>query len=112
MAGPEAKEHAVPRPTLDLPAYAWPAELMTARQVADTVLLTPKTVRQHIRAGNLRAVRFGPRGGYRITRADAQAWVADHVVRVQVERGGVDELIRRSRLAGAPRAAAPPRPGR
>jgi len=49
--------------SVGVPAFAWPAEMMTVRQVADTVLLTPKTVRQHIRAGRLRAVRFGERSG-------------------------------------------------
>ena len=93
--------------SVDVPQFAWPAELMTVRQVADTVLLTPKTVRQHIREGSLRAVRFGERSGYRVTAADAQAWVAAHVV-VQAQRASVDQLIRRSRLAGAPRAAVPP----
>ena len=44
-------------PRAELPPYSWPADLMTARQVAETVLLTPKTVRQHIRLGRLRAVR-------------------------------------------------------
>ncbi len=60
----------------ELPEYSWPADLMTVSQVAATVLLTPKTVRQHIRGGQLRAVRLHARGGYRVRREDAQAWVA------------------------------------
>ncbi len=36
---------------------------MNVSQVAATVLLTPKTVRQHIRGGRLRAVRLHARGG-------------------------------------------------
>jgi hypothetical protein len=83
---------------------------MTAHQVADTVLLTPKTVRQHIRLGRLRAVRFGERGGDRVRREDAQAWVSAHVV---AEELGVDQLVarrRRSVLAGAP-ATVPWPPG-
>ena len=99
------------RPLVEPPVFAWPAELMTVRQIADTVLLTPKTVRQHIRAGRLRAVRFGERAGYRVTAVDAQAWVADHVVAVRAERSSVDQLVRLSRLGGAPRAAKPPSAG-
>ena len=76
------------------------------------MLLTPKTVRQHIRLGRLRAVRFGERGGYRIRREDAQAWVAAHVVRER-RNDSVDRMVDRRRfpLAGAPRAAVPRRSG-
>jgi excisionase family DNA binding protein len=96
----------------ELPIYAWPAELMTVRQVADTVLLTPKSVRRHIRAGRLRAVQFTEGAGYRVHRADAQTWVAALVVG-RPAREGVDRTIgrRRSGLAGAPKAAMPPRGG-
>jgi excisionase family DNA binding protein len=95
----------------DLPTYTWPAELMTVRQVADTVLPRPKTVRQHIRGGRLRAVRFGQGSGYRIHRTDAQSWVEALVVG-RDEREGVDRVVgrRRSGLAGAPKAARPPGP--
>ena len=89
----------------------WPADLMTATQVAQTVQLTAKTVRTHIRRGQLRAVRFGTRGGYRIRAEDAQAWVAQHLV-VAAESESIDALVarrRRSALAGAPPALARPR---
>ncbi len=96
----------------ELPEYSWPADLMTVSQVAATVLLTPKTVRQHIRGGQLHAVRLHARGGYRVRREDAQAWVAAHVVGVEREGRSVDQLVaarrRRGLLAGAPKAARPP----
>jgi excisionase family DNA binding protein len=99
-------------PTAELPEYSWPADLMTVSQVAAMVLLTPKTVRQHIRGGHLRAVRRHARGGYRVRREDAQAWAAAHVVRAERKGKSIDQLVaarrRRGLLAGAPRAARPP----
>jgi excisionase family DNA binding protein len=84
----------------------------TTTAAADTVRLTTKTVRQHIRAGRLRAVQFGQGSGYRVHRTDAQSWVEALVVG-RDEREGVDRVVgrRRSRLAGAPKAARPPGPG-
>jgi excisionase family DNA binding protein len=95
-----------PAPNRELPAFDWPSDVMTVAEVSAAVRLTPKTVRQHIRAGRLRSVRFGSR--YRVHRADAQAWVETHIVKHD-ERLSIDQVIarRRSTLAGAPRAARP-----
>jgi excisionase family DNA binding protein len=93
-----------------LPRLDWPAEVMSPQQVADTVALTAKTVRRHIRHGRLRAVRFGATGGYRIHRDDAQRWVAEHVVGALAPVLSVDQRVARARgpLARAPKAAVPP----
>jgi excisionase family DNA binding protein len=53
----------------------WPAPLMTAAEVAAVLRVTPKTVRQHIRRGSLRALQIDG-GPYRVRAEDAQRWVA------------------------------------
>ena len=60
---------AEPPPQLD-----WPAPLMTAAEVAAVLRITPKTVRQHIRRGSLRALRIDGTGPYRVRAEDAQLW--------------------------------------
>ncbi|CAA9475342.1 MAG: hypothetical protein AVDCRST_MAG13-771 [uncultured Solirubrobacteraceae bacterium] len=60
-------------------------------------------------------MRLHERGGYRVRREDAQAWVAAHVVRAEREGRSIDQLVaartRRGLLAGAPRAARSPGAG-
>jgi hypothetical protein len=46
-AGRQGGQFDAALPTAELPDHSWPADLMTVSQVAATVLLTPKTVRQH-----------------------------------------------------------------
>ncbi len=60
-------------------------------------------------------MRLNERGGYRVRREDAQAWVAGHVVPAEREERSIDPLVtarrRRGLRAGAPKAARPPGPG-
>lgn len=56
------------------PQLDWPAPLMTAAEVAAVLRVTPKTVRQHIRRGSLRALRIDGTGPYRVRAEDAQRW--------------------------------------
>jgi excisionase family DNA binding protein len=80
------------------PRLAWPNELMTAAEVATTLRITPKTVRQHIRRGSLRALRIDGTGPYRRAE-DAQHWAERQVV----ETGGTQAVDRyaRDRLGAA-----------
>jgi excisionase family DNA binding protein len=91
----------------ELPEFPWPTETMTVAEVAATIGRTPKTVRQHIRSGQLRAVQFEEGGPYSVHRDDAQAWVAAFVVGREA-REGLDRKVsrRRSALAGTPHPAA------
>lgn len=88
----------------ELPEYPWAHETMTVAQVAATIDRHPKTVRDHIKAGRLRAVQFEDRRPYSIHRDDAQAWVASYVIGAQE---GLDRQVtrRRAGLAGVPRPA-------
>ena len=65
---------------LDAPRLEWPSALMTAAEVAAVLRITPKTVRQHIRRGRLRAIRIDGSGPYRVRAADAQAWAESQLV--------------------------------
>ncbi|HEX8082680.1 MAG TPA: helix-turn-helix domain-containing protein [Solirubrobacteraceae bacterium] len=60
----------------------WPAPLMTAAEVAAVLRITPKTVRQHIRRGSLRALRIDGTGPYRVRAEDAQRWAERRVTDV------------------------------
>ena len=66
-----------PPPQLD-----WPASLMTAAEVAAVLRVTPKTVRQHIRRGSLRALRIDGTGPYRVRAEDAQRWAERQIADV------------------------------
>ena len=87
-----------------LPQLDWPAPLMTAAEVAVVLRITPKTVRQHIRRGSLRALRVGGTGPYRVSAEDAQRWAE----RQAADVGGtqaVDRYARdRMQIATAPSA--------
>jgi RHS repeat-associated protein/excisionase family DNA binding protein len=48
----------------DAPQLDWPSQLMTAAEVAAVLRITPKTVREHIRRGRLRALRIDGTGPY------------------------------------------------
>jgi excisionase family DNA binding protein len=61
-------------PADDPPLLDWPSALMTATEVAAVLRITPKTVREHIRRGKLRALRIDGTGPYRVRDVDAQAW--------------------------------------
>ena len=67
-------------PLTDPPQLEWPASLMTATEVAAVLRITPKTVRQHIRRGSLRALRIDGAGPYRVRAEDAQEWADRQVV--------------------------------
>ena len=89
------------RQTIQPPEFAWPADLMTARQVADTVLLTPKTVRQHIRRGHLRAIQLDT-GPYRVRAVDAQRWVDEQLVTPDDGALALDRYLRRDGAVAVP----------
>ncbi len=50
--------------------------LLTVTEVADFLQVDEQTVRRWIRDGRLAAHRFGGKAGYRIERADLQAFLA------------------------------------
>ncbi len=92
----------------ELPEDPWPQETMTVAQVAATIDRHPKTVRDHIKAGRLRAMQFEAGGPYSVHRDDAQAWVTAFVAGA---REGLDRQVNRRRggLAGAPAPGSAPR---
>ena len=57
-----------------------PERLLTPAEIAEQCQLSTKTVIRAIRSGRLRACRLGTRGGYRVARADLDAWIAANVV--------------------------------
>lgn len=75
-------------------ALSWPAEVMNVAQVALTVHLHPKTVRQEIRRGLLPARNMSTtkRPEYRIEAHDAQRWWDERLVRPG-RNDGVDALV-------------------
>ena len=85
---------ALPLPD-DAPQFPWPEPIMTAAQVAQTVRMTPKTVRLHIRRGRLRAVQFDG-GPYRVRAEDAQRWIEEQLVAPDAGALAVDRHIARS----------------
>jgi excisionase family DNA binding protein len=50
-------------------------ELLQVREAADILDVSATTVRRHIADGELRALRLGPNGRYRIARRDLQAFL-------------------------------------
>lgn len=50
-------------------------ELLVVREVAELFRIRPETVRRMIADGELRAVRFGSRGDYRIPRSVVQRFL-------------------------------------
>ncbi|HLW01576.1 MAG TPA: helix-turn-helix domain-containing protein [Ktedonobacterales bacterium] len=50
--------------------------LLTVEEVAQRLNLHVESVRRYIRSKELKAVKFGNRGGYRITEEDLQAFIA------------------------------------
>jgi excisionase family DNA binding protein len=88
----------LPVESLDL---AWPAELMTAAEVAEVMRVTPKMIREHIRRGALRALRLGGNGAYRIRVEDAQHWAEAQLAQPDKSALAVDRYVRR-RLVQAP----------
>ena len=50
--------------------------LLTVEEVAERLNLHVESVRRYIRAKELKAIKFGNRGGYRITEEDLQAFIA------------------------------------
>ena len=77
-----------------LPQLDWPAPVMTAAEVAAVLRVTPKTVRQHIRRGSLRALRIDGTGPYRVRAQDAQRWAERQVADAP---GGVQAVDRYAR---------------
>ena len=89
----------------DVPQLAWPSPLMTAAEVAAVLRVTPKTVRQHIRRGRLRAIQINGSGPYRVHAVDAQAWAAAQLVQPDGGALAVDRWVttgRRRRGGVAP----------
>ena len=76
--------------------FDWPAQVMTVSEGAAVVRVTPKTVRQHIRRGLLRALQLGGSGPYRVREQDAQRWAEQQ--RAQPDAGAlaVDRYVRRA----------------
>jgi excisionase family DNA binding protein len=73
--GRSTRSPAMDNPLADPPPQLdWPASLMIAAEVAGVLRITPKTVRQHIRRGSLRALRIDGAGPYRVRAEDAQQW--------------------------------------
>lgn len=89
-------------PADDPPLLDWPAPLMTASEVATVLRVTPKTVREHIRRGRLRALRIDGTGPYRVRDVDAQAWAEAQLVAPDAGALAVDRYVtsgRRQRRA-------------
>jgi excisionase family DNA binding protein len=95
----------LPEEPLDL---RWPADLMTAAEVAGVMRVTPKMVRDHIRRGALRALRLGANGPYRIRIEDAQRWAEAQLAQPDDAALAVDRYLRR-RLVQAPATDSAPR---
>jgi excisionase family DNA binding protein len=75
--------------------FAWPAPVMTVAEVAAVVRVTPKTVRQHIRRGLLRALQLDGTGPYRVRAEDAQRWAERQLVQPDGGALTVDRYLRR-----------------
>ncbi len=72
----------------------WPAPVMTVTEVAAVVRVTPKTVRQHIRRGLLRAMQLDESGPYRVRAQDAQRWAESQLVQPDAGALAVDRYLR------------------
>jgi excisionase family DNA binding protein len=51
-------------------------QLLTVEEVAERLRLDPEAVRRYLRSGELRGMRFGNRGGWRISEVDLAAFLA------------------------------------
>ena len=96
-------EHRLPEQ--DPPLLDWPAPLMTASEVAAVLRVTPKTVREHIRRGRLRALRIDGTGPYRVRDVDAQAWAQAQLVDPDVGALAVDRYVTSGRRQRAARVS-------
>lgn len=74
----------------------WPAPVMTVAEVAAVVRVTPKTVRQHIRRGLLRALQLDGAGPYRVRAQDAQRWAEQQLAQPDGGALAVDRYARRT----------------
>jgi len=72
----------------------WPARVMTVTEVAGVVRVTPKTVRQHIRRGLLRAMQLDDNGPYRVRAEDAQRSAESQLVQPDAGALAVDRYLR------------------
>jgi excisionase family DNA binding protein len=103
----------MPNPLSDeQPRLDWPAPLMTAAEVAAVLRITPKTVRQHIRRGSLRALRIDGTGSYRIRAEDAQEWVERQAAEPEGGTHAVDRYAREQAKANGGATAQRRRIGR
>lgn len=92
-------------PVDDPPLLEWPSPLMTAAEVAAVLRITPKTVREHIRRGRLRALRIDGTGPYRVRDVDAQAWAQAQLVEPDLGALAVDRFVTSGRRRRAGRVA-------
>ncbi len=51
------------------------AEWLTVEEIAEALKVAPKTVRTWVASGDLKGVHLGHRVGWRIRRADYEAWL-------------------------------------
>ena len=52
-------------------------ELLHVREAADQLGVTTQTIRRHIADGELRALRLGEHGRYRVRRADLEQFLTE-----------------------------------
>ena len=62
---------------MSIPMNSFLDEKLTVNQVADEIGCHPNTVRNHIKSGQLSAVRFGPRL-VRIKRSDLEVFLSEY----------------------------------
>lgn len=92
-------------PIADPQQLAWPADVMTAAEVAAVLRITAKTVREHIRRGKLRAMRIDGTGPYRVRAVDAQQWADGQLVAPDAGALAVDRYLAAGRRRRAGRVA-------
>lgn len=79
--------------SMEAPKLEWPSPLMTAAEVAAVLRITPKTVREHIRRGRLRALRIDGTGPYRVPAGAAQEWAERQLVEPDLGALAVDRYV-------------------
>ena len=52
-------------------------EVLTTAQVAEVMRVHPETIRRLIRTGQLKAIKWNPRGTYRVLRAELNRFLND-----------------------------------
>ena len=92
-------------PIADSEPLAWPADVMTAAEVAAVLRITAKTVREHIRRGRLRAMRIDANGPYRVRAVDAQEWADALLVAPDAGALAVDRYLATGRRRRTVRVA-------